>query len=223
MGFNFSTLWARVENVVARYRQLGGPQTLDNIVSLRVAPTATGPDAEQETFRAIDDNEVGATPARLLGVVARLQGYDDNEFNALRTQSAAVAGDTDNARGVLVVAQKTAWTVVANPVAGIQAAAGKAPPGLGACHVITGLIASLDDDGTGVLPDRIELLDGDSVAYLVTHMGLPAGSGEPCARFQVTGLHIVLPPNQQAVWRFAGAPPGTARQSVTMIGYTTSA
>lgn len=223
MRFNFANLWAKLENVKARYLPVGGPATLDGVIALRVAPTATSTtDNEQAPFKAISDADESAPAGELLGVTARLQGFDTIGFEPLRTQSTQTAGNVDGAQGVLAVAEKTNWSVVANPVAGIQAAAGKAPPGVGSRHVITGLMASLDDDGTGVVAERIELLDGDSVLYAVTHMALPAGSGNPCDRFELTGLHIVLPENQQVVWRFANAPPGTARQSVTLIGYSTS-
>lgn len=219
MGFNFQTLWARVENVTGRYRQLGGPQTLDNVVALRVAPTGTDDASEQAPLRVIGDDANAAPAEPLLGVAARLQGFTGQSFYALRTQSAETVDLTDDASNVLTVAKKSERSAADVPALATIATVTISGSGAGTRNITTGITATLACDAAAAGPIVVTLTDSNDGVIWAATLAAPANGSAIVA---LSGLSIVGSENGDQTLAFAAAGPAGSQQTVAMTGYTTA-
>lgn len=218
MRFNFANLWAKLENVKARYLPIGGPATLDGVIALRVAPTATDASFEQQPFLAIGDDANGEAPQTLLGVAARMQGFDGQFFYAVRTMSFDVAQQTDDAPGVLVTAKKTDWSQAHVPAAATIATTQRAAPGAGQCHVITGITACIAAAAAATGPLIVTLVDSSGTRWAGTVSAPVQGSG----LIVISGLSIACAENSAVTLAFGAAGAAGSQETVALQGYTTA-
>lgn len=219
-GFNMAGLWARLENARARWLPIGGPATLDGMIALRVAPTATDASSEQQPFLAIEDNANGADPQTLLGVAARLQGFDGDLFHALRTMSPSVADQTDDAPGILVTAKKTERSATDTPAAAVAATLTASGAGAGTRNITTAICVTLACDAAAAAPIVVTLTDSNDGVLWSAALAAPANG---TAVVSLTGLSIVGSDNGDQTLAFAAAGPAGSRQTVSMTGYVTAA
>lgn len=83
-------MWARRESI-GGHSPVGGPQMDTGVISLRVAPTATTGAGDQTAMQSIPDSaDAQANKGELLGVVARLQGFDGAAWDRIRALDSSV-------------------------------------------------------------------------------------------------------------------------------------
>lgn len=128
--------------------------------------------------------------------------------------------------GILLTERPFMWTVApAASAQGVAVVATKAAPGAGLRHVVTGFIASVVVSTVLAAGETIEFLvraNGGATILARGYLSLPNGAAVgQTAIVTMSGLSIPTPlANQDCDLLFATAT-ANARQSVTLMGYTT--